>query len=139
MSKTFVPIAARPAPIKMEGVGPWLRNNLFSSIGNTVISLVVLALLAWAASGIAQWGIFHAVTAADPDACQAARGVGACWGVIREKAASSCWAATRSPNTGAPNSPPCCCWAWWWPAAYAGSGSPGWRCCGSRCWRPSSR
>jgi general L-amino acid transport system permease protein len=85
MSKTFVPIAARPAPIKMEGVGPWLRNNLFSSIGNTVISLVVLALLAWAASGIAQWGIFHAVTAADPDACQAARGVGACWGVIREK------------------------------------------------------
>ncbi len=85
MSKTFVPIAARPAPIKMEGVGPWLRNNLFSSIGNSVISLVVLALLAWAASGIAQWGIFHAVTAADPDACQAARGVGACWGVIREK------------------------------------------------------
>jgi general L-amino acid transport system permease protein len=85
MSKTFVPIAARPAPIKMEGIGPWLRNNLFSSIGNTVISLVVLALLAWAASGIAQWGIFHAVTAADPDACQAARGVGACWGVIREK------------------------------------------------------
>lgn len=85
MSKTFVPIAARPAPIKMEGVIPWLRNNLFSSIGNTVISLVVLALLAWAASGIAQWGIFHAVTAADPDACQAARGVGACWGVIREK------------------------------------------------------
>ena len=85
MSKTFVPIAARPAPIKMEGVGPWLRNNLFSSIGNTVISLVVLALLAWAASGIAQWGIVHAVTSADPDACQAARGAGACWGVIREK------------------------------------------------------
>jgi general L-amino acid transport system permease protein len=85
MSKTFVPIAARPVPIKMEGFVPWLRNNLFSSIGNSVISLVVLALLAWAASGIAQWGIFHAVTAADPDACQAARGAGACWGVIREK------------------------------------------------------
>jgi general L-amino acid transport system permease protein len=85
MSKTFVPIAARPAPIKMEGALPWLRNNLFSSIGNSLVSLIVLALLLWAASGIVQWGILHAVTAADPDACQAARGVGACWGVVREK------------------------------------------------------
>jgi len=41
--------------------------------------------LVWAATNIAQWGILHAVTAADPDACQAARGAGACWGVIREK------------------------------------------------------
>ena len=85
MSKTFVPIAARPAPIKMEGFVPWLRSNLFSSVGNSLVSLIVLALLLWAASGIAQWGIIHAVTAAEPDACQAARGVGACWGVIREK------------------------------------------------------
>ena len=75
MSKTFVPIAARSAPIKMEGFIPWLRSNLFSSIGNSVVSLLVLALLVWAASGIAQWGIIHAVTAADPDACQAARGM----------------------------------------------------------------
>ncbi len=87
MSKNniFVPIPARPAPVKMEGFIPWLRNNLFSSIGNSLVSLLVLALLVWAASGIAQWGIIHAVTAADPDACQAARGMGACWGVIREK------------------------------------------------------
>lgn len=85
MSNTFTPIAARPAPIKMEGFIPWLRNNLFSSIGNSLVSLFVLAVLVWAASSIAQWGVFHAVTAADPDACQAARGVGACWGVIREK------------------------------------------------------
>jgi general L-amino acid transport system permease protein len=84
-NNTFVPIAARPAPVKMEGFLPWLRNNLFSSIGNTVISLLVLAVLVWAATNIAQWGIIHAVTAADPDACQAARGAGACWGVIREK------------------------------------------------------
>lgn len=86
MNQTFVPVAPRPAPIKMEGLGPWLRNNLFSSIGNTLVSVGVIALLLWAASSALRWAVFNAVTAADADACQAARGVGACWGVINEKA-----------------------------------------------------
>jgi general L-amino acid transport system permease protein len=86
MNQTFVPVAPRPAPIKMEGLGPWLRSNLFSSVGNALVSVGVIALLLWAASSALRWAVFNAVTAADADACQAARGIGACWGVINEKA-----------------------------------------------------
>ena len=82
----FVSIAARQAPVKTRGVLPWLKNNLFSSIPNTVVSLLVLLVLFFAASAGLQWGVVHAVTAANADACQAARGTGACWGVIHEKA-----------------------------------------------------
>jgi general L-amino acid transport system permease protein len=34
---------------------------------------------------VAMWGIWHAVWAPDLAACEVARGVGACWGVIAEK------------------------------------------------------
>ena len=80
------PIPARPAPVKTEGFVPWLRANLFASVPNALLSLAMLALLVWIASGILRWGIFQAVFAPDADACQAARGLGACWGVVNEKA-----------------------------------------------------
>ena len=86
MEQTFVPVQPRTAPVRMSGPLAWLRNNLFSGIGNSIVSVVVLVVLAWAAWSALQWGVFHAVTAADADTCQAARGVGACWGVINEKA-----------------------------------------------------
>jgi general L-amino acid transport system permease protein len=85
MNENFVPVAPRPAPVKMDGVGPWLRNNLFSSVGNSLVSLLVLAILVWAATSAFHWAVLNAVTAADADACQAVRGMGACWGVINEK------------------------------------------------------
>ncbi|GAB4062691.1 amino acid ABC transporter permease [Uliginosibacterium sediminicola] len=44
------------------------------------LALAVLCLIpAW------QWGLTHAVFGADAEACRAARGVGACWGVLAEK------------------------------------------------------
>src|ERR1700759_570318 len=46
----------------------WLRANLFSSIANSVVTLVL-----WSAP------------ADDSSACRAARGLGACWAVIPEK------------------------------------------------------
>ena len=86
MTDVFLVKPPRPAPVKTEGVGPWIRTNLFASIPNTVLSIIILGLLVWAASGIVRWGIVHAVFAADADMCQAARGLGACWGVVNEKA-----------------------------------------------------
>jgi general L-amino acid transport system permease protein len=80
------PISPRPAPVKTEGFVPWLRSNLFASVPNALLSLAMLALLVWIASGILRWGVFQAVFAPDADACQAARGLGACWGVVNEKA-----------------------------------------------------
>ncbi|MCJ7799488.1 MAG: enoyl-CoA hydratase/isomerase family protein, partial [Polaromonas sp.] len=85
MSQTFVPIAPRTAPVRMEGPLAWLRNNLFSSVPNAVVSILLLAIIAWPALSAFNWAVLNAVTAANADACQAARGTGACWGVITEK------------------------------------------------------
>ena len=86
MAAVFVSVPARPAPVKTEGLLAWLRANLFASVPNAIISVAMLGLLLWAASGVLRWGVFNAVYAPDANACQAARGLGACWGVVNEKA-----------------------------------------------------
>jgi general L-amino acid transport system permease protein len=66
----------------------WLRANLFSSVANSLTTLVLLALLIKGLAGLAQWGIWDAVwdtSGNDSSACRAVRGVGACWAVIPEK------------------------------------------------------
>lgn len=85
MTQTFVPIAPRPSPVKQTGVVAWMRQNLFDSPRSTLTTLFVLGVLAYILPGIAQWGLFNAVFAIDANACQAARGSGACWGVVGEK------------------------------------------------------
>ena len=81
----FTPIAPRPSPVRTTGFVAWSRRNLFSGIGNTLTTLFVLALGIYALPGILQWGVVQAVFAPDASACQAARGTGACWGVVAEK------------------------------------------------------
>jgi len=81
----FVPIEPRPSPTRTEGLAPWLRRNLFGSTGNTVSTLLMVGLALWWLPGLFQWAVTAAITAPDADRCQAARGVGACWGVITEK------------------------------------------------------
>ena len=82
----FVSAPARPAPNKTEGFMPWVKSNLFASVPNAIISVIIIGILLWAASGALSWGVFNAVVQANADACQAARGIGACWGVVNEKA-----------------------------------------------------
>ncbi len=86
MTEIFITKPARPAPVSTEGILPWIKNNLFASVPNAVLSIFILGLLGWAAFGALQWGVIDAVVAADADRCQAARGLGACWGVVNEKA-----------------------------------------------------
>ena len=81
----FTPIAPRPAPFRTEGFVPWVRRNLFSSWGNALTTLTLLGLAVYLLPGLAQWGLLRAVFEANADACQAARGSGACWGVVTEK------------------------------------------------------
>ncbi|ACL62885.1 amino acid ABC transporter permease [Methylobacterium nodulans] len=82
------------APPLAAGAGPlgWARTNLFSSIPSTIVTLVLLILLARWATEFVNWAILHAVwsvpnTATGPDtaACRDAKGIGACWAVISEK------------------------------------------------------
>lgn len=79
-------IPARSAPRRISGPLPWLRRNLFSSVPNALGSFLLLALLAWLTAASWRWGVLNAVFVPDADQCQAARGIGACWGVIQEKA-----------------------------------------------------
>jgi general L-amino acid transport system permease protein len=82
---SFQPIAARPSPVRTEGLLPWVRRNLFGDWRNASITLLMLALAAWWLPGFIDWAFLKAVVAADADRCQAARGLGACWGVVTEK------------------------------------------------------
>ena len=74
---------AAPAPPR-PGAVAWLRANLFSSWGNTILTLLALFLLVRALPPLFDWGGAHAVWgAADPEACKEASG--ACWAMIHEK------------------------------------------------------
>jgi len=81
----FKAIAPRPAPVQTEGLLPWIRSNLFGNLPSTVVTLLLAGLFVYSLPGLMNWFLFKAVWAKDSDACQAARGVGACWGVIAEK------------------------------------------------------
>jgi general L-amino acid transport system permease protein len=85
MTTTFVSIEPRPAPVKTEGLLPWVKKNLFGNLPSTVATLVMLALLVWLVPKLVGWAVVHAVFAASTDQCNAVRGVGACWGVVTEK------------------------------------------------------
>lgn len=77
-------------------IGPvaWMRENLFSSIGNSVTTILILAGLAYLIPAILQWAVFDAVLTTKPgggwfafapnsEACRTAEG--ACWDFIAEK------------------------------------------------------
>ena len=83
-----LPVAAEiPAP-RTQGVVPWLRANLFSSVFNTILTLLALYLLAVAAPPLIRWAVIDAVwQAPNGQACHEASGQagGACWAFIGEK------------------------------------------------------
>ncbi len=85
MADTFQVIAARPAPIKTEGLVPWVRSNFFGNPASSVATLLLLAGFIYALPAVLNWVFIKAVWVANFDTCQAARGGGACWGVVAEK------------------------------------------------------
>jgi general L-amino acid transport system permease protein len=64
----------------------WLRANLFSTPFNSVLTVLIVAALAWVLPGTISWLFLDAVWGAKPaSACEAARGQGACWSVVWDK------------------------------------------------------
>ena len=64
----------------------WVRANLFSSPGNALLTVALVALLAWALPPALDWLFFDAIWGRAPaSACDAVRGEGACWAVVAEK------------------------------------------------------
>jgi general L-amino acid transport system permease protein len=86
MTAVFQPIAPREAPIKTEGFVPWIRNNLFADWRSTLMTLILLVLAVVYLPRLANLALFQAVFAPNLEQCGAARGTGACWGVVAEKA-----------------------------------------------------
>ncbi len=84
-SDTFKPVAPRPPPVAIEGFAPWVKRNLFGDWKSSLTTVGLVALVLYLLPGMAQWGALNAVFGANAEACQAARGTGACWGVVTEK------------------------------------------------------
>jgi general L-amino acid transport system permease protein len=85
VATVFTPIAARPAPVRTQGLVPWMRANLFGDWKSTLTTaLVALAAVLWL-PGLVEWALVQAVFQPSLERCQAARGTGACWAVVAEK------------------------------------------------------
>ena len=70
-------------PIDETGPLGWARKNLFSSWGNGITTVVLIAFVVWVLSWFLEWALFTAnFTASTGAEC---RGGGACWALIREK------------------------------------------------------
>ena len=70
-------------PSDDTGILGWTRKNLFSSWGNGITTVVLIAGMAWVLSWFLEWALFTAnFTATTGSEC---RGQGACWALIREK------------------------------------------------------
>ncbi|MGX7708355.1 amino acid ABC transporter permease [Methylobacterium sp. Gmos1] len=89
---TFVRREAVPAsapPSMVAGPLAWLRQNLFSSPANAVMTLAALAVIALALPPLLRFLVFDAVwTGENRDACRAeviGRPVGACWAFVGAK------------------------------------------------------
>ena len=75
----------KPLAPPVDETGPlgWARKNLFSSWGNGITTVVLIAAVVWVLSWFLEWALFTAnFTASTGAEC---RGGGACWALIREK------------------------------------------------------
>ena len=57
MNTVFKSIDARPMPGRSSGPLAWLRANLFSTIGNSLLSVFLLALVVWAFVASMDWAL----------------------------------------------------------------------------------
>jgi general L-amino acid transport system permease protein len=88
--KTYLraaPTERLPPPSARRGGVRWLRANLFSSPLNTALTVICVALLAWAIPQLLRFFVFDAIWSAnDREACLASPenpDPGACWAYIR--------------------------------------------------------
>jgi general L-amino acid transport system permease protein len=72
-----------PPPTRVHGVWPWMRTNLFGSIGDTILTLVGLGIALLVLIPAVQWAFINAVwDSPTRDAC-AAQTMGACWAFVK--------------------------------------------------------
>src|SRR5258708_37984790 len=84
MSTADLQASSIAAPIVRIGVVRWLRENLFNTWFNALLSLLAVYLLYSVVSRFIGWGLLNSVWSGPATACQAP-GTGACWAVITGK------------------------------------------------------
>ncbi|GAB5449531.1 amino acid ABC transporter permease [Gymnodinialimonas sp.] len=85
-------LSEQPAPVSQTGAVKWIRENLFSSIGNSIMTILSVAFIAYVLIGIMPWmfgGVWNAGSLAE---CRTVLGAfggdghsGACWAVIEDR------------------------------------------------------
>ncbi|RUY16647.1 amino acid ABC transporter permease, partial [Mesorhizobium sp. M7A.F.Ca.CA.004.12.1.1] len=87
-------VLAQPAPASVTGLGAWVRKNLIASAGDTILTIVGIALVAMILPQITNWAFINAVwTGPDRTVCATvAQGgiqpdgwTGACWAFVNAK------------------------------------------------------
>ena len=79
--REFKPLPAQPAPAQTVGPIAWLRENLFSSIGNSIVTLVVVFFFFKYLFAIINWAFISANwQGVTQDDCTKD---GACWVFVR--------------------------------------------------------
>ena len=73
-AQIFQPIAARPAPVKTDGLLVWIRTNLFSNLQTSIGTVLIALVLLYTLPPLLQWGLVNAVWAKDAEACHIAHG-----------------------------------------------------------------
>lgn len=80
---TFQPSAARAAPSSQIGPVAWLRENLFGSVKDTVITLTLTGLLLTVIPNLIEWLLIKASFQGNDEICR--QNGGACWPFIVDK------------------------------------------------------
>lgn len=85
-------LSEQPAPIAEAGAIKWIRENLFSSIGNSVMTVLSIAFILYVLNALLPWmfgGVWNAGSLAE---CRTVLGAfggdshsGACWAVIEDR------------------------------------------------------
>jgi general L-amino acid transport system permease protein len=75
-------LKAGPPPMRVHGIWPWMRANLFGSIGDTILSILGLLVAVWVIVPVIQWTLINAVWSGDRETC-AANTMGACWAFVK--------------------------------------------------------
>jgi general L-amino acid transport system permease protein len=82
-----VPAQPLPPPPASRGMIGWLRTNLFSSLGTSVLTLICVVVLVWAVLQLLRFFLLDAVwTVTNREACLASPQLpepGACWPFVR--------------------------------------------------------
>lgn len=72
-----------PAPHSTSGPLAWLRRNLFSSVGDTILTILALLFLAWVIPPLINWALIRAQWTGDTRDVCVANDLGACWAFVR--------------------------------------------------------